>query len=219
MPELASTLAATRKDYGKHTLLREDLTENPFDLFHAWMEEALRNDPMHANAMVLSTVGEDEMPDSRVVLLKDLNQEGFSFYTNYASKKGKDLEKYPKAALLFFWQEFERQVRISGTIERLPLSAADDYFASRPFESKVGAHASQQSTVIESREVLDEAFESAMQQFSAEPNVPRPAHWGGYILKPQRIEFWQGRSSRLHDRFRCRKDVTTQQWTIERLMP
>jgi pyridoxamine 5'-phosphate oxidase len=219
MPELGKTLAATRKDYCKHTLLREDLTKNPFDFFHNWMEEALLNDPMHANAMVLSTIGEDEMPDSRVVLLKDLNQNGFSFYTNYASKKGKDLEKYPKAALLFFWQEFERQVRISGTIERLSLSAADDYFASRPFESKVGAYASQQSTVIESREVLDEAFESAMQQFSADTNVPRPAHWGGYILIPQRIEFWQGRSSRLHDRFRYRKDTTTQQWIIERLMP
>lgn len=219
MPELASTLAATRKDYGKHTLQREDLTENPFDLFHQWMNEALDRDPAHANAMVLSTLGEDNFPDSRVVLLKDLNSEGFSFYTNYKSKKSADIDSHPVASLLFFWPELERQVRITGSIEKLSASAADEYFAERPFESKVGAHASIQSAVIESREKLDAAFAKALAEFSATKEVPRPAHWGGYMVVPQRMEFWQGRSSRLHDRFRYRKDAITQQWTIERLMP
>lgn len=219
MPELASTLAATRKDYVKHTLQREDLSENPFDLFHQWMNEALERDPAHANAMVLSTVAEDGMPDARVVLLKDLNAQGFSFYTNYKSKKSSDIEQHPVASLLFFWPELERQVRISGSIEKLSPEAADAYFSERPYESKVGAHASIQSAVVESREKLEAAFSKALAEFSATKEVPRPAHWGGYIVVPQRMEFWQGRSSRLHDRFRYRKDTQTQQWTIERLMP
>ena len=203
-----------RTDYVKNELNFDDLTPHPHDFFKLWMTDALRQ-VAEPNAFVLSTVNSEGRPSSRVLLLRDLTSKGFSFFTNYNSQKSKDIESNPFVSMNFFWHEVERQVRISGRIEKLPVGDSDDYFNSRPYESKIGAWSSPQSSVIESRDVLDKNVEAFSSQYSGD--VPRPPHWGGYCVVADKIEFWQGRSSRLHDRFVYTLEGNN--WKIERLAP
>ncbi len=204
-----------RTDYGKQELNRKDLPENPFKLFNSWLKEAMHIVKADANAFTLSTVDANAFPSSRVLLLKEANDKGFIFYTNYNSHKGHDLEVNPKVALNFFWRTLERQVRIQGVVEKVSEADSEAYFQSRPYKSRIGAWTSNQSSIIDSREILDERYLHFSKKFSK--HVPRPPHWGGYLVKPHKIEFWQGRSSRLHDRFVF--IFYEDKWTAKRLAP
>jgi pyridoxamine 5'-phosphate oxidase len=216
--ETEGRLESMRIDFVKGTLREEDVDRDPLKQFETWLKEALDGGNPLANAMVLSTVGKDGMPSSRVMLLRDISHGGLTFFTNYKSAKAGDLADNPQASVLFFWQESERQVRVEGNTVFIDPAESDAYFRQRPFESKVGAWVSAQSSRVESREALDTAFDQALARFEG-TEVPRPPHWGGYVLKPVVFEFWQGRSSRLHDRLRYRKDALSGEWIIERLMP
>ena len=203
-----------RTDYVKNELNFDDLTVHPFDLFKSWMTDALEQ-ISEPNAFVLSTVNTKGKPSSRVLLLRDLDDKGFNFFTNYNSQKSQDIESNPYVCMNFFWYESERQVRVSGRIEKLPSESSEDYFNSRPYESKIGACSSPQSSVIESREVLNKNVKDFSSQYTED--VPFPPHWGGYCIVPDKIEFWQGRSSRLHDRFVY--SLEGEEWKIVRLAP
>ena len=198
------------------SLSEDDVNKNPINQFADWWDEAIDSNIEEANAMTLATVNEQGYPSARIVLLKDFNEYGFVFFTNYESRKGKSLLNNPKAAVVFFWKELERQVRIEGIVEKISEEESTAYFTSRPIESKIGAWASPQSKSIESRTFLEERFKNYEQQFSNH-DIPKPPHWGGYIVKPLRIEFWQGRPGRLHDRIEYNKN--NEGWTIERLAP
>jgi pyridoxamine 5'-phosphate oxidase len=214
---VSNSIADIRKDYKLQTLSEKDVLPDPFGQFDKWWGEALRADIDEINAMTLATASADGMPDARIVLLKGFDERGFTFFTNYNSSKGLELLENPRASLVFFWKELERQVRISGLVSLVSGKESDDYFNSRPEGSRIGAWASPQSEVIESREWLEENEKKLHEQFSGVP-VNRPLHWGGYRVKPIRVEFWQGRPSRLHDRilFSLRENG---RWTIERLAP
>ncbi len=203
-----------RTDYQKSELNVNDLTEEPITLFQQWLSQAITysND---ANAFVLSTVNSNGVPSSRVLLLRYATEKGFSFFTNYSSRKSQEIEVNPNVCMNFFWPEMERQVRINGSISRLSEQESDDYFNSRPYESRIGAWCSPQSQVIESREVLVNKIQELKKKYPNE--VPRPENWGGYTIVPNEIEFWQGRASRLHDRFLYNKEG--ENWTINRLAP
>lgn len=203
-------------EYIKGVLLEADVVANPFEQFTKWHEEAFSVDPDYSNAMTLSTVDEGGLPSSRIVLFKDISFDGFTFYTNYNSKKATDLKGNANVALNFFWQELERQVRIEGRIEYLSAEESDVYFASRPFESKVGAWVSNQSKVIETRDELEVLYNELLSLY-ADKEVPRPKHWGGIVVIPTKIEFWQGRPNRLNDRLLYSK--MGENWIIERLAP
>ena len=204
-----------RTDYGKQELNRKDLPENPIQLFDAWLQEAMDAIEKDANAFTLSTVDANAFPSTRVLLLKEVSDEGFVFFTNYNSHKGKEMEANPKVALNFFWPSLERQVRIQGLVEKVSEAESDAYFQSRPYKSRIGAWASEQSSSLESRASLEERYLQFSKKYPE--HVSRPPHWGGYLVKPQKLEFWQGRSSRLHDRFFFR--FTEGRWTADRLAP
>jgi len=216
--KLNPVLGAVRKQYTRSFLSEETVLENPFHQFEAWLEEAFEEGNEFANAMVLSTVDQDLMPSSRIVLLRNISYGGFTFYTNYQSKKGFELEQNNNASLLFFWQDMERQVRIEGITSKLPEKESDDYFESRPFESKVGALVSRQSHIIDGRNALEETYARELKKYENK-KVPRPHYWGGYVLRPSRFEFWQGRDNRLHDRIQYRRKANSETWIKERLMP
>ena len=204
-----------RTDYQKSELNIEDLSTHPISLFKDWINEAV-NLSTDANAFVLSTVDSEGKPSSRVLLLRDVSENGFSFFTNYSSRKAQEINNNSNVCMNFFWPEMERQVRINGTISRLSEQESDDYFNSRPYESRIGAWSSPQSQVIESREVLENKVKELKKKYPNE--VPRPQNWGGYTIVPNQIEFWQGRASRLHDRFLYTYDEKYK-WKIERLAP
>jgi pyridoxamine 5'-phosphate oxidase len=193
-------IAAIREDYSKYTLDEHDVLDNPIAQFQRWFDEALHAEVTEANAMVLSTISEDGYPSSRVVLLKDIKSSGFSFFTNYHSKKGQSMAVNKQVSLLFFWPELQRQVRIEGWVEKLPSEDSDEYFASRPRGSRIGAIASPQSQIIPDRAALEQRVTEVSATYENKEHFPRPAFWGGYQVSPMRVEFWQGRSSRLHDR-------------------
>lgn len=198
-------LHSIRRDYNFDDLLEEQTGQEPFALFDTWLEKAIDTCPDDPTAMVLSTVDADGWPHARVVLLKQRNDTGFSFFTNYDSEKGQQLAHNNKASATFFWPALSRQVRIEGTIEKVERAASEQYFASRPRGSQLAARTSQQSAVIESREHLQHAFEQEEQAFLGQ-DIPCPENWGGYVLRPHFVEFWQGRPSRLHDRICFTKD-------------
>ncbi|MVZ62030.1 pyridoxamine 5'-phosphate oxidase [Sphingobacterium humi] len=211
-----TAIAAIRQDYALSSLSELDVLGNPLNQFEKWFNEAIRSEVVEVNAMVLSTVSSDLQPSSRIVLLKDLSAAGFSFFTNYDSRKGAEMLENPKVSCLFFWPELQRQVRIEGEVSRLPEADSDEYFASRPRGSQIGAVASAQSQVLPDRRTLEERVEALTAAFGDGP-IPRPQHWGGYLLSPHRMEFWQGRSSRLHDRIVYLKNQ--EDWTIKRISP
>lgn len=214
---MSNNIADIRKDYKLQSLSEKEIGKDPFTLFGKWWQEAVHAGIDEVNAMTLATANADAMPDARIVLLKAFDSNGFTFFTNYNSAKGQELLENPRAALVFFWKELERQVRISGLVSLTSGKVSDDYFNSRPEGSRLGAWASPQSEVIESREWLEENEKLMKEQLSGNP-VTRPPHWGGYTVKPVRIEFWQGRPSRLHDRIRYDLQPNGQ-WKIERLAP
>jgi pyridoxamine 5'-phosphate oxidase len=214
---VSTSIADIRKDYKLQTLSEKDVVKDPFGQFDKWWQEAIHAGIDEPNAMTLATASADGMPDARIVLLKAFDPQGFTFFTNYNSAKGIQLLENPRASLVFFWKELERQVRISGLITLASEKVSDDYFNSRPEGSRIGAWASPQSESIESREWLEEN-EKKYQEEWTDRKITRPPHWGGYLLKPVRIEFWQGRPSRLHDRLLYTLQ-NNGSWKIERLAP
>jgi len=209
-----SNIVHHRKSYEKHSLEVEDLKATPDEMLEFWLSEV---EELHDfNAMVVSSVDASGQPHSRVVLLRGVNEEGLKFYTNYSSHKGQELEQNNKVALNFFWPTVERQVRVEGELHKLSDAESDAYFNSRPRESQIGAWVSPQSSTIDSREVLNERFREYTDKFEGHP-VPRPAHWGGYIIRANYYEFWQGRPNRLHDRLTYR--LQDGAWKISRMAP
>ncbi|GAB3758688.1 pyridoxamine 5'-phosphate oxidase [Spirosoma pomorum] len=213
---MSSTISDLRKEYTLRGLDAVDVAENPIVQFRRWFDAALAAGIPEPNAMHVSTVTSEGRPDGRIVLLKGVTDAGFVFYTNYESRKGQELAAHPFAALTFFYQPLEQQIRIEGRVEKVSPDESTTYFHSRPRGSQIGAWVSNQSQPISSREVLETRQQDLETQF-ADQEIPRPAHWGGYRVVPDTIEFWQGRPSRLHDRIRYRK--ANDSWTIERLAP
>ena len=210
-------LGHLRKSYEKGALNIDDIQNDPMTFFKNWFDQANETQVIEeANAMTLSTLGLDDFPKSRIVLLKALIEEGFVFYTNYQSEKGTSIAHHSKVGLAFFWPPLERQVIIKGEAVKLTNEASDAYFQSRPKGSQIGSIVSDQSKVISDRSIMEAKLEALEIEY-AEKNVPRPEHWGGYVVKPQCIEFWQGRPNRLHDRIRCQLQGNF--WNIERLAP
>lgn len=209
-------IADIRQDYRLKTLNESDVSSDAIAQFSTWWNEAVASEITEVNAMTLATATKDGVPSARIVLLKDFDKKGFVFFTNYNSHKGKELAENPKAALIFFWKELERQVRIEGDVEKIPAAESDAYFNSRPAGSRIGAWASPQSQVIHDRDILVKNVEKFHAEFK--DGIPRPPHWGGYIVKPRLIEFWQGRSNRLHDRIQYTLQ-DDKAWRIERLAP
>jgi pyridoxamine 5'-phosphate oxidase len=196
----------------------DDLDESPIQQWHAWYIEAAEAELPEPNAMAVGTIDAEGMPDSRIVLVRGFDDDGLTFFGNYNSAKGQQIDANPVASAVFPWIGLHRQVRVRGSIEMLPRHESDAYFASRPRDSQLGAWASPQSEVISGREVLNERHAEFAEKFAG-TEVPRPPHWGGWLIVPDVFEFWQGRPNRLHDRFRYRRDDNTQDWVIERLAP
>ncbi len=205
-----------RREYNKGNLNESDVKPKPIDQFSLWMKDAIQFVPDDPTAMILSTVSLSGMPSSRIVLLKDFNTEGFTFFTNYGSRKGQEIFSNPNASILFYWKELERQIRIEGLVLKTDSEVSTNYFDSRPFESRIAADVSKQSSEIKNREELDESFVKLKEYYDKRPIV-RPVNWGGYILKPDYFEFWQGRENRMHDRiiYVLENDL----WEIKRLAP
>lgn len=210
-------IAAIRKDYTLHSLNEDEVAENPLDQFRQWWNDAEQSQILELNAMTLATVGTDGMVDARTVLLKGFDEQGFVFYTNYNSAKSAQLDANPQCCLLIYWKELERQVRINGTAEKISAAESIAYFNSRPDGSKIGAWASPQSMVVAGAAWLKETFGYYAERFK-HGEIPKPPHWGGYRVQASRIEFWQGRPSRMHDRILYTPGPSGS-WKIERLAP
>jgi pyridoxamine 5'-phosphate oxidase len=214
---MKGSIAHIRKNYSHKKLLEKKAAGNPFKQFAKWWKQATAAAIEEVNAMTLATASADGVPSARIVLLKDFSDKGFTFFTNYDSFKGKQLAENPKACLVFFWKELERQVRITGLVEKVSENESSEYFHSRPEGSQVGAVVSPQSRVIENREWLDDQYDQQKKELKGKV-IDRPAHWGGYRVKPVIIEFWQGRPSRLHDRIQYSLQDDGN-WKMERLAP
>jgi len=204
-----------RLSYEQDQLLESSINKNPFKQFRVWFDKVVQEKIVEPNAMTLATSSKNGIPSARVVLLKEFDETGYTFFTNYLSRKGKELSENPNAAILFWWKEFERQIRVEGKIEKISKQESEKYFNVRPLKSRYGALASNQSQVVESREVLEKTFAELEKQFGNNP--PMPENWGGYKLIPNRFEFWQGRENRLHDRIVYEKN--NNEWKIYRLQP
>lgn len=210
------SIADLRREYTQHGLLESDPGDDPIELFRLWFAQAQSAGLTEPNVMSLATASPEGRPSVRIVLLKGVSQEGFTFFTNYLSRKGRELTANPYAALAFWWPEFERQVRVEGSVSQVSPAESDEYFAVRPLGSRISACISPQSEVIPDRDTLDRMHAECVSQYS-DGIVPRPNHWGGYRLLPDTIEFWQGRPNRLHDRIRFRRSAGG--WVRERLAP
>ncbi|HPD53882.1 MAG TPA: pyridoxamine 5'-phosphate oxidase [Bacteroidia bacterium] len=218
MRQISDIIRHLRTDFSAFELNESDVEKNPLRQFAKWMEQALEAEVNEPNAMTLATVNKKKQPDARIVLLRDVDKTGFTFFTNYQSRKGTQMADNKQACLNFFWPELQRQVRILGTIEKLSAKASDAYFKTRPRESQLGAWASDQSRELNDRHALVERLELLEKKFEGKA-VVRPPHWGGYRLKPHHIEFWQGRPSRLHDRIIYERSRNSGKWRIFRLFP
>ena len=210
-------ISEIRINYSKKSLLENDVAVNPIEQFDIWWKEAMDSDILEVNAMTLATASVDGIPSARIVLLKGFSQKGFVFFTNYESFKAQQLLDNPKACLVFFWKELERQVRITGLVDKVSAAESDVYFQSRPETSRIGAVTSPQSRVIDNRQWLDDQYKHQLEQLSGK-TIHRPAYWGGFIIRPVIIEFWQGRPSRLHDRLQYTLQENSE-WKLERLAP
>lgn len=206
-----------RRDYGNSYLEKAKMAKNPIAEFEKWFENALKNNVPEANAMLLATVDQNNQPRARIMLLKDVSDAGFVFFSNYNSNKGEDLQHNNKAAVVIWWQPLHQQIRIEGIVEKTSETISDDYFKSRDKDSNISAAISNQSHVVEDRDYLEQKYQELHKKYENQTNIPRPKHWGGYILKPNLIEFWQGAANRLHDRIRYRKE--NNEWQMERLAP
>ena len=205
------------KNPKEQTLDENSVDANPIVLFKRWFDAAIASGSRLPESMTLATASNDGSPSARVVLLKEVDDQGFVFYTNYNSAKARQLEENPRAALVFYWVQLDRQIRVEGSVERVTSAESDEYFRSRPRESQLGALASPQSEVVESRELLEQSFQEFDEMYR-DREVERPAHWGGYRLRPERIEFWQNRAGRLHDRILYERQ-SNETWSINRLAP
>lgn len=212
----SKNVAQLRRDYNKEALTESEVRDNPIEQFNQWFKKALSVDLLDPNAMTLSTATNDGVPSSRTILLKGVDKEGFRFYTNYKSRKGQELADNPRAALCFYWPPLERQVRIEGEVQKVSRNESETYFHQRPRQSQISAWASEQSSKVASREELISRFKEIEKRFEG-AEVPLPEFWGGYLLKPSRIEFWQGRVGRMHDRICYEKEKGS--WTMYRLAP
>ncbi len=206
-----------RKEYSKASLDISNVLTNPIDQFNKWFGEAMEAEVLEPNAMSLATVGSENRPSCRIVLLKGIEDDRFLFFTNYQSHKGKELENNPVCALTFFWPQVERQVRIEGSVTRVDDRKSEEYFQSRPLGAQIGAWSSPQSSVISGREILEERVKLIEKKYEGQSVLPKPHQWGGFQVEPSMIEFWQGRENRLHDRIEYRK--VNGQWTMQRLAP
>ena len=211
-----NSIADIRKDYKLRSFLEEDASSNPFTQFTVWWNDALASNIDEVNAMTLATVNEAGKPSARIVLLKGMDEDGYVFYSNYESNKAKEMANNNNVALIFFWKELERQIRIEGTVKKAPATVSDTYFNSRPVDSRIGAWSSPQSKIIPSREILVENVKVNKERFEGK-EITRPQFWGGYIVEPVLFEFWQGRSNRLHDRIEYVKNEDL--WIKRRLAP
>ncbi len=207
-----------RKSYERAALDEHGIDRDPFQQFSIWYDEAVAAGLPEPEAMTLSTATLEGQPSARIVLLRGYDERGFCFFSNYSSQKGQELAANPYAAVTFHWVELERQVRISGRVEKVTEAESDAYFQSRPSQSRIGAWSSPQSNVISSRDALEDMFKKYQEQYLDETAIPRPEHWGGYRVIPERIEFWQGRPNRLHDRLRFIR-IDQGPWTLQRLAP
>ncbi len=216
MEDLKLFINTLRHDFSKQTLDKKDVNNNPFVQFEKWIKEAIEAQVNEPNAMTLCTATKEGKPSARIVLLRNFTEDGFIYYTNYTSRKGIEISDNPNCAILFFWPELERQIRIEGEVQKQTSEESDLYFNTRPRESKIGAWTSSQSKVISDREVLNKEFEINSNKYPTDM-IPRPVFWGGYIVKPLTIEFWQGRPNRLHDRILYTKENNN--WKIDRLAP
>mgnify|MGYP000618880099 FL=1 len=214
---MSTPISDIRKTYAHAELLESDAAAAPMEQFDRWWAQAVEAKIEEVNAMTLATVDASGMPDARIVLLKGVDEVGFHFYSNYQSRKGMQLTNNEQACLVFFWKELERQVRVRGRMERLPETESDAYFSSRPVESRLGAIASPQSTVIEGRDWLEQRYAAVQAEYAGKEPI-RPAHWGGYRLIAESVEFWQGRPGRMHDRLEYKKDPSGS-WLRQRLAP
>lgn len=210
-------IAALRRTYALQSLNESDVSVSPFEQFKHWFDEAVSSQILEPNAMTLATVGANGRPSARIVLLKGFDERGFVFFTNYESRKGNEMAQYPNAALLFCWLELERQIRIEGKIEKISREDSEAYFVSRPKGSQIGAWVSPQSQVISDRSVLEKKQADLEEEYKDASVLPLPPNWGGYLLRPDYFEFWQGRESRLHDRIAYEQADAA--WTISRLAP
>ena len=214
-------LGALRREYGDHGLDTPDLAPDPIEMFRRWLDAAVAAGLHEPNAMVVATVSPDGRPSARLVLLKGLDDRGFVFFTNYESRKGREIDAHPEVSLLFPWHDLQRQVRVEGTATRVTREESEAYFADRPRESQLGAWASPQSRVVASRAALDERYGGVLAQFAELDDVPVPPHWGGFRVAPEEVEFWQGRKGRMHDRlvYRRAEPDPHAPWTVQRLAP
>lgn len=213
---MEKTLAELRENYGKDELLESESPENPYHLLQQWLDDATKSIENDSNAMTLSTVGKDGQPSSRTVLLKEIHEDRFVFYTNYEGKKGLQMAENPKVCLLFWWKELERQIRIEGVVKKVSEETSRAYFHTRPIGSQIGAMASPQSQITTKEQLLDN-FNLIEEKYKGLPQLPLPAHWGGYAVTPHLIEFWQGRPNRMHDRIEYQLEGNV--WVKNRLAP